>query len=198
VPRVPFVLVGALRIETPDWLDALARPDLGPAAGDQERMAWVLDVLDRQVDEQTGGPFAAAVFSGRTGEVLGVGVNRVEPTSTCVAHAEVLALSLATQAVGSFTLDGLGAVLVSTTEPCAMCLGALVWAGVHRVVCAAAEPDARAVGFDEGDKPDDWVEALHRRGIEVVLGVERARAASAMRRYVDLGGTVYNGDLHRT
>src|SRR3546814_7822015 len=68
-------------------------------------MAWLLDVLDRQVDEKTGGPFAAAVFSGLTGEVLGVGVNRVEPTSTCVAHAEVLALALAGQAVGSFSLE---------------------------------------------------------------------------------------------
>jgi len=187
--------VGALRIETPDWLDELARPDLGPAADDQERMTWVLDVLDRQVDEQSGGPFAAAVFSGATGAVLGVGVNRVEPTSTCVAHAEVLALSEATQRAGTFTLDGNDAVLVTSTEPCAMCLGAVVWAGVHRVVCGATDPDAREVGFDEGDKPADWVEALQHRGIDVVRGVHRQRAAAAMRRYVELGGTVYNGDL---
>lgn len=161
-------------------------------------MDWVLDVLDRQVAEQTGGPFAAAVFSGTSGEVLGVGVNRVEPTATCVAHAEVLALAMATQAVGSFSLDGLEAVLVCSAEPCAMCLGALVWAGVHRVVCAATDADARSIGFDEGDKPHDWTEALHLRGIEVVLGLGRARAAASMRRYVDLGGTVYNGDLRRT
>ena len=190
--------MGALRIEIPAWLDELPRPDLGPAAADQERMAWVLDVLDRQVEEGTGGPFSAAVFSGTTGEVLGVGVNRVEPTATCVAHAEVLALSEATQRVGTFTLDGIDAVLVTSTEPCAMCLGALVWAGVHRVVCGATDPDAREVGFDEGDKPTDWVEALGHRGIDVVLGVDRARAAAAMRRYVELGGTVYNGDLDET
>jgi tRNA(Arg) A34 adenosine deaminase TadA len=185
--------VGALRIETPGWLDELPRPELGLGASDADRMVWVLDVLDRQVEEATGGPFSAAVFSDATGEVLGVGVNRVEPTSTCVAHAEVLALGQATQRAGSFTLDGLDAVLVTSTEPCAMCLGALVWAGVRRVVCAAADPDARAVGFDEGDKPDDWVEALHHRGIEVVRAVGRERAAAAMRRYVERGGTVYNG-----
>ncbi len=190
--------MGALRIETPGWLDELPHPALGPTAGDEARMAWVLEVLDRQVDEQTGGPFAAAVFSDATGEVLGVGVNRVEPTATCVAHAEVLALSEATQRAGTFTLDGADAVLVTSTEPCAMCLGALVWAGVHRVVCGATDPDARAVGFDEGDKPDDWVEALRHRGIEVVRGVHRERAAAAMRRYVELGGTVYNGDLDPT
>src|SRR3546814_4114160 len=85
----------SIRIEAPGWLDDVADPSLGPDAPDEKRMAWLLDVLDRQVDEKTGGPFAAAVFSGLTGEVLGVGVNRVEPTSTCVAHAEVLALVLA-------------------------------------------------------------------------------------------------------
>src|SRR3546814_17970014 len=89
---------------------------------------------DRQVDEKTGGPVAAAVFSGLTGEVLGVGVNRVEPTSTCVAHAEVLALALAGQAVGSFSLESHGAVLLASTEPCAMCLGAVGWSGIARMV----------------------------------------------------------------
>src|SRR3546814_14905988 len=80
-------------------------------------MAWLLDVLDRQVDEKTGGPFAAAVFSGLTGEVLGVGVNRVEPTSTCVAHDEVLALALAGKDVGSFQHESHGAMLVARHEP---------------------------------------------------------------------------------
>jgi tRNA(Arg) A34 adenosine deaminase TadA len=187
--------VADLHIEGPAWLADVRRPSLAPTATDDERMAWVLDVLDRQVDECTGGPFAAAVFSGVTGAVLGVGVNRVEPTSTCIAHAEMLALAAATQAIGYFTLDGHEAVLVSSTDPCAMCLGALVWAGVHRVVCGAGDRDARAVGFDEGDKPPHWREGLQRRGIEVVLGVDATRAAAAMERYVQAGGTVYNGDL---
>ena len=184
-----------LTITSPPWLAGTARPRLGADASDEARMGWVLDLLDRQVDEGTGGPFAAAVFDGLTGEVLGVGVNRVEPTSTCIAHAEMLALATATQHADCFTLDGRRAVLVTSTEPCAMCLGALVWAGVHRVVCGATDPDARAVGFDEGDKPADWAAALEHRGIEVALGVHRERAAAAMQRYVDEGGTVYNGDL---
>lgn len=185
----------ALHIEAPAWLVAAAEPRLGPAASDAERMGWVLDLLDQQVAAGTGGPFSAAVFSGDTGEVLGVGVNRVEPTSTCIAHAEILALGTATQAMGRFSLHGHGAVLVTSTEPCAMCLGALVWAGVERVVCAAADEDARAIGFDEGDKRPDWQAALERRGISVALGVHRERAAAAMRRYVEQGGLVYNGDL---
>jgi tRNA(Arg) A34 adenosine deaminase TadA len=160
-------------------------------------MAWVADLVDRQVDEGTGGPFAAVVFDGLTGEVLGAAVNRVEATSACIAHAEVLALAEAGQAVGRFTLDGRAAVLVTSTEPCAMCLGAVGWSGVDRVVCGATEADARGIGFDEGDKPADWMAALERRGITVVTGVDRDRIRSSMQRYVAMGGVVYNAEPGR-
>jgi tRNA(Arg) A34 adenosine deaminase TadA len=184
---------GGIHIDGPGWLGGMLLPALEPGAADHDRMAWVLDVLDRQVAEQTGGPFAAAVFSGVTGTVLGVAVNRVEPSSACIAHAELLALAQAGQAIGSYTLAGHGAVLVTSTEPCAMCLGAVEWSGVARVVCAATERDARDVGFDEGDKPAHWRAALAARGIAVAVGVHHARAAAAMHRYVEQGGTVYNG-----
>lgn len=184
---------GGIHIDGPGWLEGVAPPTLAPDVADEARMGWVLEVLDRQVVEQTGGPFAAAVFSGVTGKVLGVAVNRVEPSSACIAHAELLALAQAGQAVGSYTLTGHRAVLVTSTEPCAMCLGAIEWSGVARVVCAASEGDARAVGFDEGDKPPHWQAGLEARGIAVVLGVGRARAAAAMRRYAERGGVVYNG-----
>jgi tRNA(Arg) A34 adenosine deaminase TadA len=186
--------MGGLRIDSPTWLDEEPRPALGPAASDEERMAWVCHLLERQVAERTGGPFSAAVFDGASGTVLAAAVNRVEPASACIAHAETLALAEAGQAVGRFTLDGRGAVLVTSAEPCAMCLGAIGWSGVDRVVCGATDPDARAIGFDEGDKPADWRATLEERGITVATGVLRERVTRAMGRYVARGGTVYNGE----
>lgn len=186
--------MGGVHIEAPAWLDVLARPDLGAAAGDAERMAWVATLVEQQVDAGTGGPFAAAVFDGATGSVLSAAVNRVEPASACIAHAEVLALAEAGQVTQRFTLDGRDAVLVTSAEPCAMCLGAIGWSGVARVVCGATDPDARSIGFDEGDKPADWQATLEQRGISVARGVERARIREAMERYAARGGTVYNGD----
>jgi tRNA(Arg) A34 adenosine deaminase TadA len=188
------VTVGGLRIDGPDWLADVVRPELGPEAPDDERMAWVAGLLERQVVERTGGPFAAAVYDGRTGEVLAAAVNRVEPSSACVAHAETLALAEAGQAVGSYNLEGREAVLVTTAEPCAMCLGALSWSGVVRVISGAGDVDARAIGFDEGDKPTDWPTALRARGITVVQGIQRERIVAAMQRYLDAGGNLYNGD----
>ena len=184
--------MASIRLDGPDWLDGVVRPRLGADATDAARMAWVAELVERQVDARTGGPFAAAVFSGLSGDVLGVGVNRVEATSTCVAHAEVLALAEAGQALGRYTLEGHAAVLVTSTEPCAMCLGAVGWSGVERVVCGATDGDARAIGFDEGDKPHDWEGALRRRGVTVVTSVGAGRVQAAMQRYAAEGGTVYN------
>jgi tRNA(Arg) A34 adenosine deaminase TadA len=188
------VSLRGLHIDGPGWLADVRPPPPGGAATDEVRMDWLVGVLERQVDEGTGGPFAAAVFDGTTGAVLAVAVNRVEHSSACIAHAEALALAEAGQVAGSYNLDGRDAVLLSTTEPCAMCLGAVGWSGVVRVVCGAGEADARAIGFDEGDKPPDWPAVLRARGIAVVQGLRREPIVTAMRRYVEAGGTVYNGE----
>jgi tRNA(Arg) A34 adenosine deaminase TadA len=82
--------------------------------------------------------------------------------------------------------------LVSSTEPCVMCLGAVVWSGVRRLVCGARDRDARKVGFDEGPKPDDWIGALEARGITVVRDVGREEAAGVLHHYVARGGVIYN------
>ncbi len=85
-----------------------------------------------------------AVLVGSDGAVLGRGRNRREADADPTAHAEVLALRAASAAVGSWRLTG--ATLVVTLEPCTMCAGALVLARVARVVYAADDPKAGAVG----------------------------------------------------
>jgi tRNA(Arg) A34 adenosine deaminase TadA len=74
-----------------------------------------------------------------------------------------------------------------------MCLGAVPWAGILRLVCGARHEDAVRIGFDEGDKPVDWKEGLTRRGIEVVVDVKRAEAAAVLSAYAATGGIIYNG-----
>ena len=74
-----------------------------------------------------------------------------------------------------------------------MCLGAVPWSGVRRLVCGAREEDAAAVGFDEGEKPAAWVAALERRGIAVVRDVCRRDAADVLKAYRAAGSPIYNG-----
>jgi len=152
--------------------------------------------LSRQnVRENSGGPFGALVVTRLEGRVIALGVNRVEPTHCSSAHAEIVALTLAQQSLATWNLaeGGLGELeLVSSCEPCAMCLGAIPWSGVTSVVCGAGKADAEAAGFDEGDRPEAWADKLEARGIRLTTGLLRDEAASVLRDYARLGGTIYS------
>jgi tRNA(Arg) A34 adenosine deaminase TadA len=162
----------------------------------EQRMGWVIQMARRNVEQGTGGPFAAGIFERENGRLVACGVNQVMAQCSSAAHAEMLALALAQQRLGLYDLGGAGMPayeLVSSVEPCAMCLGAIPWSGVRYLVCGARDEDARAVGFDEGDKPAHWVEALERRGISVMCDVLREEAYTVLRQYQQSGGVIYNG-----
>ena len=78
------------------------------------------------------------------GEVVGAGHNERELREDPTAHAEMIALRAAAQALGSWRV--LDSVLYITLEPCAMCAGAIVLARVPRVVFGTTDPKAGASG----------------------------------------------------
>ena len=131
---------------------ALDEAVLAPAAGDVPIGAVVVD---------------------EDGLVLGRGHNVREAEADPVGHAELLALREAGRALGSWRLSG--CTLVVTLEPCAMCAGATVLARVDRIIYAAADPKAGAVG-SLWDLPRD--PRLNHRP-EVVPGI-LAHEASAL------------------
>jgi tRNA(Arg) A34 adenosine deaminase TadA len=185
---------GKVIIDAPAWVDELAVP--GAVFSEEERMPFVIELARRNVVEQTGGPFGAAIFETDSGRLIAPGVNRVVPIAISFAHAETTAIGLANQQLGVFDLGGEGLPLmelVASTEPCALCLGATVWSGVRKLVTGARDEDARAIGFDEGPKVADWQGALTSRGIEVVVDVMRAEAAAVLDLYVAAGALIYNG-----
>lgn len=102
-------------------------------------------IAERGVDLGQGGPFGAVVV--RDGTIVGRGNNRVIGDNDPTAHAEIVAIREACRALGTFTLDG--CILVSTCEPCPMCLAASHWARLDRVYHSATRDDAAAAGFDD-------------------------------------------------
>ncbi len=78
------------------------------------------------------------------GEIIARGQNRVIRTSDPTAHAEIVALRAAANALGNYRLNGV--TLYVTLEPCAMCAGAMIHARIDRLVYAAADPKAGAAG----------------------------------------------------
>ncbi len=184
-------------IRLPDWLKnfVATSPEVFP--NDEDRMRFVLAIARQNVQHETGGPFASAVFE-HGGRLIAPGVNMVVTSNCSVLHAEIVALVLAQKALGRYDLSDEGRLhydLVAAAEPCAMCFGAIPWSGVRRLVCGARDEDARAIGFDEGPKLDDWVAALNNRGIEVLLDVLREEAVVVLREYVATGGKIYNSGL---
>jgi tRNA(adenine34) deaminase len=87
-------------------------------------------------------PIGAVVA--RDGEIVAVARNERELRSDPTAHAEILALRAAGEALGGWRLPGCD--LYVTLEPCAMCAGAIVLARVPRVVYGAPDPKAGAAG----------------------------------------------------
>jgi tRNA(adenine34) deaminase len=77
------------------------------------------------------------------GRVIGRGHNRVEALRDATAHAEILAIGAASEAMGSWRLSG--TTLYCTLEPCPMCAGALLSARVSRLVFGARDPKFGAV-----------------------------------------------------
>ncbi|MGW3207664.1 nucleoside deaminase [Streptomyces sp. NPDC001135] len=92
-----------------------------------------------------GGPFGALVA--KDGEVVATGNNQVTSTLDPVAHAEVSAMRAACKKLNTFSLEG--CVLISSCEPCPMCLSAALWARVDRLVYSADRHDAAVAGFDD-------------------------------------------------
>lgn len=182
-----------LVIELPAWVDGFV--DWRRSyRGDAERMDLVIGLAREQVRRATGGPFAAAAFERDSGRLVSLGVNLAVPAHNCALHAEVVALMMAGALLHSHTLGGPGMPpheLVSSCEPCAMCLGAVRWSGVARLVTGATKADAEAIGYDEGPVfPESYLH-LERAGVEVAREVRRDEARKVFAEYVAAGGVIY-------
>jgi tRNA(Arg) A34 adenosine deaminase TadA len=98
-----------------------------------------------KMDANEGGPFGAVIV--RDGRIVGRGWNRVTSSNDPTAHAEIVAIRDACKQLDTFSLNG--CEIYTSCEPCPMCLAAIYWARLGRIVYAATLDDAGAAGFDD-------------------------------------------------
>ena len=110
-----------------------------------------------------GGPFGAVVV--KDGRIIGEGWNQVTSTNDPTAHAEVVAIRRACQALGNFDLNG--AELYTSCEPCPMCLSAAYWARVARIYFGNTRADAARHQFDDDFIYTEIPKQLHERSIPI-------------------------------
>ena len=108
-------------------------------------MRMAIDLAENNVTQGQGGPFGAVIV--KDGMVVARSANKVVPTNDPTAHAEVSAIRLACQELGTFSLEG--CVIYTSCEPCPMCLGAIYWARIDHIYYANTKADAAAIGFDD-------------------------------------------------
>jgi len=180
-----------VEIAIPEWLEVLNKSDK-IFGSDEEKMEFVIEVARTNI-ENGGGPFGAAIFNMDTGKILSCGSNLVLQNNLSVLHAEVVSIMLAQRRVKSYSLSKAGKFeLFSSSEPCAMCLGAILWSGVKRVVWGAPSEVARKIGFDEGPVFESSWEYLQNKGIEIEGGLLKDKAERALKDYLEKNGIIYN------
>ena len=186
----------SLTLSLPEWIDDFLKQYQFPLVSNEERMRFVLKLTLQNIEKTTGGPFGAAVFERESGQLVSVGVNVVLKQGCSAAHAEMMAIMLAQQELGTHDL-GITELpefqLVTSGKMCAMCLGSVVWSGVREVLASAQPEDVEnIVGFDEGPAPADYDQQLEKRGISIIPSFLREEGCEVLQRYVELEGVVYN------
>jgi tRNA(Arg) A34 adenosine deaminase TadA len=125
---------------------------------------------------QGGGPFGCVIV--KNGKVIARGVNRVTQTNDPTAHAEVVAIRAACEALADFQLSG--CELYTSCEPCPMCMAAVYWARPDRVYFGATKQDAAHAGFDDSMIYEEFALPYEKRRIPVrQIGRDEALQAFA-------------------
>ena len=173
-----------IQLELPPWVIEVADVNRRYHT-DEERVGLAIQ-LSAHNQRQAGGPFAAAVFNAHNGRLVAGGLNRVIDSGRSIAHAEILALSLAQQRAGRPRLNAEGGhfVLATSAQPCCQCYGAIIWAGIDELLIGARAEDAETLaGFDEGPLPADWIAELERRSVAVRRDILRDDACRVLAAY---------------
>lgn len=127
---------------------------------DRHFMQMAIDLSVENV-ANGGGPFGAVIV--RNGEVVATGTNRVTANNDPTAHAEVSAIRAACLKEQNFKLEG--CTCYTSCEPCPMCLSALYWAGVSRIIYGNTKEDAKAINFDDSFIYDEIAKPYAQRAI---------------------------------
>ena len=99
--------------------------------------------IEQAMLAEAGGDVPIGAVIAREGRIIAAAHNRRIIDADPTAHAELLAIGAAAEAIGDWRLTG--CTLAVTLEPCCMCAGAIVLARIDRIVYGAADPKAGAV-----------------------------------------------------
>jgi guanine deaminase len=132
-------------------------------AGNPDFMRQAIRLATENVTHGSGGPFGCVVV--KDGKVIATGANQVTATNDPTAHAEIVAIRNACQALATFQLTGCD--VYTSCEPCPMCLSALYWARCQAIFYGNCALDAAHAGFDDRFLYEEVAKPLDGRTIPI-------------------------------
>ncbi|MBU0996514.1 MAG: nucleoside deaminase [Firmicutes bacterium] len=153
-----------------------------------ELMNLAIDKARETMNENIGGPFGAVIVD-NNGTCIAVASNSVLKDHDPTAHAEINAIRLASKNLGTHDLTG--CTLYTTSYPCPMCLGAIIWANIKNVVYGCTAEDADNIGFRD-DFIYQFIEGGHK-DIKILDLKEKHRDSclTLFKEYQDKEKTLY-------
>ncbi|HKL33780.1 MAG TPA: nucleoside deaminase [Tangfeifania sp.] len=124
-------------------------------------MRRAIELAESGMEKGHGGPFGAVVV--KDGQIVGEGYNSVIRSNDPTAHAEILAIRKACEKLGTFELND--CIIYTSCEPCPMCLGAIYWARIEKVVYACTKEDAAQISFDDDNFYGEMAKDMEHRKI---------------------------------
>ncbi|HZT83781.1 MAG TPA: nucleoside deaminase [Gemmataceae bacterium] len=149
---------------------------------DEAGMRWAIEKCREGIAARQS-PFGTALV--QDGRLVVATHNTVWRDGDPTAHAEVNGIRAAAAALGTIRLSG--CTLYTTCEPCAMCLAAIHWAKIPRVVYGATIADAAAAGFSELCVPAAELARLGGSPLRVESGPLRAECRDLFRLWKEAG-----------
>ena len=158
-----------------------------------EQAKEILDTLNQELVEkisQGHGPFLAALYDSH-GNCISKEANSVVLENCSHCHAEMNAIKSAEKKYNTFDLSPYDLALYTTSEPCLMCLGGILWSGIKKIYFSVPSSKVEEItGFDEGFKPN-WLEEFKKRGIKVLGNISSEKGEKILKLYVEQQHTIY-------
>ena len=143
------------------------------------------------------GPFLAAIYD-ESGNLIAKQANSVVRNSCSHNHAEMNAIAVAEEKLGTYDLSAHSLKLYVTAEPCIMCLGGILWSGIREIYFGVPSDRVEEItGFDEGFKPN-WFDEFKKRGITVYGNIAAEVGEAVLKEYVQKGNNIYKPKRNRS
>ena len=138
-----------------------------------------IEIAQANIDNG-GGPFGAVITL--ENKIIAESGNMVRINNDPTAHAEIEAIRKATNTLQHFSLEN--CTLYSSCEPCPMCLGAIYWAKINRIVFSSSRNDAAKAGFDDKFIYDEILLPINKRSISTIC-IPRQNAEDVLKKWIE-------------